>query len=328
MREIIKEGLLFNKQAVLATEALFGEKAKAQLTLLTRLRPNPLKTEGLFFYRPDLGRGYCEGRIIVADGAFDGVGQAGMVAWVDNPDLLADVARFIDVVRPEQRVWLIESVKQPIVVEEEQETRLARLKDMGLVSRKVTCQTVSGENYCIWFGRKAKPREVREIDLTEKDWFQNIVAMVREESQRAGYSDIDFSEALEHCRASHFPPSDWGKVQLGFGVELQAPCGCRWQVDWDGCWIRKNQCAEECEGPPRPETRQSKKPVAEFLVGDNIPSKMSCRQCRTSLVFDRRIISQDGKQTLVLSDLKCPHHGLKSSRKILTDKQIRNYGSN
>mgnify|MGYP000439319922 CR=1 FL=1 len=238
---------------------------------------------------------------------------------------------------PGKGIWVLEKA---VLDSSSREARLATLESWGLKNRKVVQIGKSGIN--LWYGQTAKDRLRRTIDLTAKPWYRSVRAEMIRSYLAEGWREVDCRQLDEACRQSRFPLGDISNLRLGFGVKLRAPCGCRWLVDLHGEWERTESCIDpDCDGSPKitieRKTPKELKRQNFFYVGDNIPSSFTCHHqdrktgyCGARLVFDRRIVNESERRgwVKVISDLKCPHHGLLGRRpKIYRVKkgQIRHY---
>lgn len=221
----------------------------------------------------------------------------------------------IQTVGPEKGVWIFEKA---VLDSSAKEVRRETLKSWGLKDRKVV---QIGRNVNLWYGRTAKEHRPASVDLTIKPWYRVVRAKMIKEYLAEGWKKVDCRQLDETCRHSRLPLLDLSNLRLGFGVELTAPCGCRWQVNQYGEWERREGCIDpDCDGFPKTTSIEKPKETEKqpyFYVGDNIPSRFTCRYqdretgyCGERLVFDRRIVGENGQTVEVISNLKCPHHGL------------------
>lgn len=247
--------------------------------------------------------------------------------FIDDPSSLGTLDEIIKKLGFNTQILIVEFSEKRGVMAEEKEVRKETLRALGLVGVKIK----SKDGFLLLSARTCKERKKKRegVNLTVKPWFQKLMERRIRDFKEAGWEKVDPQEILKKCANSFFPPKDWQDVVLGFGFELTAPCGCRWRVDTHGSWHRLNKCSEECEGVPYPKNPKERggkrKEERIFYIGSNIPVKdaigkeMRCRKCGSPLLVDRRL-DKDG---IAISDLKCPHCGLKSSKKLRVPKEAK-----
>lgn len=187
----------------------------------------------------------------------------GVMVFVDKGISLEliedDLEKMIDQLYFATRIWLLE----PDLIrasKEERKLKTDLMRRVGLVDRK----SVSARGgFCFSTGRLAKKGERGPVDLTAPNWFEPVLRRVIKEYEESGWKVISTSGARENLKESTFVPDDISRLKLGFGVEIEAPCGCLWRVDFkNGAWEREKRCNDEgCKGYPPPKPKPGGKPV-------------------------------------------------------------------
>lgn len=142
----------------------------------------------------------------------------------------------------------------------ESQKRKKILQDLGLAETKILTRpspkkTDRINNFLVWRARMPKEWQPRKpVNLLEegpywrRDRIQDLLEKSRSQYEKDGYR-VTSDEAIKNAlRKTTFPLNTLGQTKLGFGYELEAPCGCRWQVDLNGDWTRTYQCEVDCEG--------------------------------------------------------------------------------
>jgi len=142
----------------------------------------------------------------------------------------------------------------------ESQKRKRILQDLGLAEAKILTRpspkkTDKINNFLVWRSRMPKEwRPRKPVNLLEegpywrKSWIQGLLRRNQNQYEKDGYR-VTNNEAIKNAlRKTTFPLNTLGQTKLGFGYELEAPCGCRWQVDLNGVRIRTYQCEADCEG--------------------------------------------------------------------------------
>jgi len=109
--------------------------------------------------------------------------------------------------------------------------------------------------FLIWRARMPKkwqPKKpvnlLKEGPYWRKNWIQGLLRRNKSQYEKSGYQ-VTNDEAIKNAlRETTFPLNTLSQTRLGFGYELEAPCGCRWQVDLNGDWTRTYTCEADCEG--------------------------------------------------------------------------------
>jgi len=138
------------------------------------------------------------------------------------------------------------------------------LEEVGLVKRTVLIRPArKKENpvnqFLVWRARMPKEwKPKKPINLIDegpwwrKKWIKNLIQKAAKEYRRAGFIPLNAFELGKRLRESTFLLFDIGRVNLGFGFELQAPCGCQWRVNLNGDWSRILDCGDpDCDGWPK-----------------------------------------------------------------------------
>lgn len=179
----------------------------------------------------------------------------GAVIFIDSQpdeDFAGVITTLGKVLKKESKIWVLERNDGTKLSKEEKDMRLALLESHGFVCRKVI--SVRQESFCLWLGRKEKIRKEVTIDLTTRPWFEPILKKAVDgyeyrEGRRTNWRVVEVKEITERCQESHLPLEDYRSLSLGFGVKLEAPCGCQWQVSLDGTWMRLMNCPDkDCDG--------------------------------------------------------------------------------
>lgn len=155
------------------------------------------------------------------------------------------------------------SARTPVFVFEERKRKLADrdlkkrlgvLKAAGLVERSI----LTGEPWLVWRARTAAERRTgKTVNLIEEgpkwrqEWVKKLLREIAAKYWKAGFEVLDASEIIGMLRETRFPHDTLGRLKLGFGVRLAAPCGCQWEVDLNGDWSRVLDCGDPgCDGLP------------------------------------------------------------------------------
>lgn len=256
----------------------------------------------------------------------------GIIVWFDEENKVF-LEQFINQISPNLKintgVWILEKTTDRLT-EVEKEERVKKLAAWELVNRKVVQKKASTFDYC-WYSRTERPaKHTREFDLTADGRFPRRLWEMKKKYLSEGWKKIDSAELEEACRHSKMPFLEGSPylecLDLGFGVRLEAPCGCGWHVCLNGDWERdfSQKCGDEdCDGLPKEIKLLGEEEKAKYLqlgkekpkgriilIGYNIPShlvgsEMHCYGCRAEMMVDR--VRQS--ETEILSDLKCPHCG-------------------
>jgi len=143
---------------------------------------------------------------------------------------------------------------------EEVKKRKSILYGLGLAEAEVLNRPSSVKNDCVnrffvWRARMPKqwrPREpvnfLEEGPYWRRSWIQGLLRKNRSQYEKDGYRVADDETIKNALRKTTFPLNTLSQTRLGFGYELEAPCGCRWQVGLNGDWTRTYQCEADCEG--------------------------------------------------------------------------------
>jgi len=142
----------------------------------------------------------------------------------------------------------------------ESQKRKKILQDLGLAETKILTRpspkkTDKINNFLVWRARMPKEWQPRKpVNLLEegpywrRNWIQGLLERNRSQYEKDGYQ-VTNDEAIKNAlRKTTFPLNTLGQTKLGFGYELEAPCGCRWQVDLNGDWTHLYHCMPDCEG--------------------------------------------------------------------------------
>ena len=133
------------------------------------------------------------------------------------------------------------------------------LQNLGLVEVKILAQpsvkkTDKINNLLVWRSRMPKEwRPRKPVNLLEegpywrKNWIQGLLKENKSQYEKSGYQVTNDEMIKNALRKTTFPPNTLSQARLGFGYELEAPCGCRWQVDLNGVRTRTYQCEVDCE---------------------------------------------------------------------------------
>ena len=143
---------------------------------------------------------------------------------------------------------------------EEVKKRRPILSGLGLAEAEILSRPSSVKNdrvnrFFVWRARMPKQwRPRKPVNLLEegpywrKKWIQGLLKRNRNQYEKDGYR-VTSDEAIKNAlRKTTFPLNALSQAKLGFGYELEAPCGCRWQVDLNGDWTRTYQCEVDCDG--------------------------------------------------------------------------------
>lgn len=142
----------------------------------------------------------------------------------------------------------------------ESQKRKRVLQDLGLAEAKILTRpspkkTDKINNFLVWRARMPKEWQPRKpVNLLEegpywrRSWVESLLKRNRNQYEKDGYRVINEEAIKNALRKTTFPLNALGQTRLGFGYELEAPCGCRWQVDLNGDWTRTYQCEIGCEG--------------------------------------------------------------------------------
>ena len=184
-----------------------------------------------------------------------------------NPQQLQEILTSTTPFLPEKAAVFVFESKN---CEFEKNKRKKILQESGLV--KITFLS-SFDSFWIWRARTAKKRKLsRPINLLDggpfwrQNWINKLMREMRENYQKAGFLVIDDSELEECLRNSYFPLWDVRRIELGFGVVIKSPCGCRWSIDKNGVETRIWQCESGCPGVPENKT---------FLQTKEVNNKMT-----------------------------------------------------
>ncbi len=249
------------------SEFLFPENLRFPLAfVLGKLRPEPLSKQNIFLLRRSSGFGEKPFRgafwrkagesmetAEIGDQQMAGILHRadGVVVFLEKHEGAEEILDFLTGnLGNERKVWILEKSALGILSQEEEEVRLAFLESAGLVARRV--RLIKETPFCLWYGRKEKGRGKMAVDLTTRPWFRILREQMIFRYQLAGWKTVDAGEIFATCQASTFPPNNLRNLKYGFGVKLEAYCGCLWHVYLDGSWTRLVNCPEEdCDGLPK-----------------------------------------------------------------------------
>lgn len=236
--------------------------------------------------------------------------------------------------RNQGRLFIIESAP----VDDQADWRLALLDSHELVERAI----VKRDGVFLWRGRRKKEAVRHGHDYLDrfsqsdepwrKRFFPDLFAAMAEAYQDAGYTLVDTSEIESALRESSWLQRDIGRIRSGFGVMVEARCGCRWHVGLNGVSERMlPTCETGCDGlPPAPLSENDRNPLPTFLI--EIPEELDafCRGCSevgytAYLVRTCRAIGPAGdNRTRIFVEKKCPHHGVVTKQTIVVfNTQLR-----
>ena len=134
------------------------------------------------------------------------------------------------------------------------------LQDLGLAEAKILTRpspkkTDKINDFLVWRARMPKEWQPRKpVNLLEegpywrKNWIQGLLERNRNQYEKDGYWVTNDEMIKNALRKTTFPLNTLGQTKLGFGYELEEPCGCRWQVGLNGAWTCTYQCEVDCEG--------------------------------------------------------------------------------
>jgi len=180
-------------------------------------------------------------------------------------DVVGEMALALKLQTP---VFIFEEKGEKVFGKGEIRQREEILEGLSLVEKKILVQPSRKKNdsinkFLVWRVRMPAERRLKEpINLVEKGpkwrrkWIKEMVKQVAEEYRQAGFTPLNAYEIGTRLRATRFPPDDLGRLELGFGFMVQAPCGCQWQIDLKGGWLRVLSCGDsDCDGVPHFEQR-------------------------------------------------------------------------
>jgi hypothetical protein len=141
-------------------------------------------------------------------------------------------------------------------------TREEVLQKSGLVKKDIlvrpTSEDAAVNDNLVWRARISKEKSKGEpINYFEggpswrKSWLENLIKEEKSKYQQAGFTVVSIDEIVSRLKNTTFPLDDLGKLKLGFGFRLRAPCGCEWRVTHKGDWVRDLDCGDaKCDGIP------------------------------------------------------------------------------
>jgi len=143
---------------------------------------------------------------------------------------------------------------------DEIQKRRLTLQNLGLAEIKILTRPSQNKNdqinsFLVWRARMPKEwhpgKPVNLLDegpYWRRDWIEKLLAQNRKLYEGNGYQITNDKTIKNALRKTTFPLNTLSQTRLGFGYELEAPCGCRWQVGLNGDWTRTYQCEADCEG--------------------------------------------------------------------------------
>jgi len=143
---------------------------------------------------------------------------------------------------------------------EEVKKRRSILYGLGLAEAEVLSRPSSVKNdrvnrffvWQTWMPKEWQPK--KPINLLEegpywrRSWVESLLKINRNQYEKDGYRITDDEAIKNALRKTTSPLNTLSQAKLGFGYELEAPCGCRWQVDLNGARTRTYTCEADCEG--------------------------------------------------------------------------------
>jgi len=336
---------------------LFPGEAKGRYRLVEKLRPL-VGSKSFLYLRvgKDTRMAFCGGEVDVtinsqvivgAEAFLQKMGRCkGIMIWIDDGRLdegSAWAKKLTDCLKKNCGVWILE--RKNTYREREKVERMALMAKWGLVQRKAVSKR--GTSFCYWYGRRKNDgRHGQEYDLTTRYSFQKALRGMIKGYWENGWLRVNPDEAVRACQHSRMPflregpvPVVMVKTELGMGVELTAPCGCRWEMTNKGDEVRLWQCENGCEGIPGEAAQafteadylNSRNPMN--ILGYGIPSSelgrtMWCGNCREEILVDRiveKLFSKGGvEMAQILINCRCPHHGLISGGEWRREVPARN----
>jgi len=213
--------------------------------------------------------------------------------------------------------------------------RKSALGDVGLVDRSVV--RLPG-NYLLWRGRLRREHSHNAIDIIETwknsdiEWkrtkLHEIAAQVSQRYKDSNYKVISWKNIESRLHASKNVKADYDALSAGYGVTIEATCGCQWDVDLHGDKTRTLECGtSDCDGiSPLPDKPSSGNPNKKHMYGHDVTLESICSNCKSHLIEDSREIGELPNGRLnILVEVRCPHHGLISGfakKKSINKKQF------
>jgi hypothetical protein len=163
---------------------------------------------------------------------------------------------------PQAAVFIFEKKDGENTAKPKRQQRKDFLKELGLAEAAILVRPSAKmdhpvNQFLVWRARMPKEWKPREaINLLagpgwKVKWIEGLVRKAANEYRKMGFIPLNAYEMGNRLRNSRFPPDDISRAKLGFGFELQAPCGCRWRIDINGCWTRVGECVDrDCDGIP------------------------------------------------------------------------------
>ena len=161
-------------------------------------------------------------------------------------------------------------------------------------------------------------RLAQDANPWKRNRVSDMLSRVTKEYALLGYQVVG-EDSTDKLQATKNPHDDLERLNLGYGVELRAPCGCQWHINTKGSIVQTVHCPDnDCTGrPPGPlPSTPTEKPKYErvyYLYEPHEVVNKSCA-CGAHLIENVRIerTFRDGSAKLIVEQ-SCPHHGLKGN---------------
>lgn len=214
------------------------------------------------------------------------------------------------------------------------------LDQYDLVERAVTAR----DDAFLWRARRKKEpvRQARDYlaiyhgseEYWRRNFFPDLLFQMAQQYEAIGFRVVDTDQIERALQHSRWIQRDIERLRNGFGIVVEAQCGCRWQIDLMGTVRRMlPTCESGCDGtPPLLPTRDEshgRSLLRHFAVGGNpvVLENHICRNCsmpgltvhRVEYCQVLRAVGSDRTELLV--ERWCPSCGSPTTQKIVVRNQ-------
>ena len=190
------------------------------------------------------------------------------------------------------------------------------LKELGGV--KVRSLKGLASDFIVHEARLAKSYSEREpVDLLaneeKKHYYRWLWKEMLKDHKGNGFKVIGHEVLFDALQSTTFPPETIGALKNGFGVELEANCGCQWEISIKGDWDRFNDCGDfECDGVSLVDDVVEEKESVLFLGETSLDGRFcfGFHGSAVELVENIRLTGNKRNGEVEISrEISCPHCG-------------------
>lgn len=209
----------------------------------------------------------------------------------------------------------------------DKEGKMDLARKLGGVEVKILTQTHSDYNLVearMPFARSRRQPSNLLDNPRYIGWYRKLFKTMRQKYAAMGLKVVDSAAIVDALKSTTNPPKTIESLEAGFGVKVEALCGCEWQVDIEGNPLRTIDChSGDCDfgeeqGLESFSSLVNSKPESEkrtYLLGESPHEGYPCWGCGQEMTKNIWTEGEPspGKVNLVI-EIKCGSCGTDSER--------------